>query len=330
MASKVMLVLVMLPAAGALLFGSLPPAISNANRPDVLRGGRVKAQLVRIPKPDDDNNDGNSNGGSDDDGTILAVSQVEDASGQTLEATGRSVASLQFMITNRMKSDLISLGYLPSEIDEMDPPRAAKIISTGQPSSKRAQSREKRKTDRFELQFTCNVCGGPNSHSISKHAYTKGTVVVTCPGCQAAHLIADHLSWIEDDFRNLEEYMANRGTPVTRLVTNSSAASAAASMVASEAGVTHVLDQDSSAADEDGSTEANAGVIDDPRRPWRGTKPAVKPISGISEEQARRIREAVRNHKRRQGQRRGGSGPGADGFGDGDGESEEGSEQGGG
>ena len=100
----------------------------------------------------------------------------------------------------------------------------------------------------------CNVCEAPNSHSISNHAYAKGTVprpspahappmpclctayappmphprpahvpptprpcpaytiawpprqvLATCPGCQSAHLIADNLNWIEDDFRNLEE-----------------------------------------------------------------------------------------------------------------------------
>ena len=37
----------------------------------------------------------------------------------------------------------------------------------------------------------------------------------------------------------------------------------------------------------------------DPRRPWRGTKPAIEPLSGISEEQARRIRDAVRRNRRR-------------------------------
>ena len=98
----------------------------------------------------------------------------------------------------------------------MDPPRAASIIAKRVPSSKQAQKKPKSKRERFELQFTCNVCDAPNSHSISRHAYSKGTVLVTCPGCQSAHVIADNLNWIEDDFRNIEEYMARRGTPVTR------------------------------------------------------------------------------------------------------------------
>ena len=36
-------------------------------------------------------------------------------------------------------------------------------------------------------------------------AWPTRQVLATCPGCQSAHLIADNLNWIEDDFRNLEE-----------------------------------------------------------------------------------------------------------------------------
>merc|ERR1719230_2380770 len=101
----------------------------------------------------------------------------------------------------------------------MDPPQAAAILAQQGAvlSSKGPQAKPKTKTDRFELAFTCNVCGGRNSHSISHHAYRKGTVIVTCPGCQATHLVADNLNWIEDDFSNLEEFMEKRGTPVTRV-----------------------------------------------------------------------------------------------------------------
>jgi transcription initiation factor IIE alpha subunit len=67
------------------------------------------------------------------------------------------------------------------------------------------QQQQKSKSDRFELQFTCNVCEGRNTHSISRHAYEKGTVIVTCPTCNSTHLVADNLNWIEDDFKNLEQ-----------------------------------------------------------------------------------------------------------------------------
>ena len=80
---------------------------------------------------------------ADGDGTILSVSQVEDAEGRTLEATGRSVASVQFMITRAMRAQLTSLGYTPEEVDRMDPPRAAAILAQSVPSSKQAQTRSR-------------------------------------------------------------------------------------------------------------------------------------------------------------------------------------------
>ena len=195
------------------------------------RACAIRAQLVPVEKPDDDDGAGGDSTG--DDSKILSVSQVEDAAGQAIEAVGgRSVASVQFMITNAMRAQLGALGYSVDEINRMDPPRAAAILAQGVPSSKQAQSRPKRKTDRFELQFTCNVCDAPNSHSISRHAYAKGTVLVTCPSCNSAHLIADNLNWIEDDFKNLEEYMERQGKPITKLVNDGVAESAAAEVSA--------------------------------------------------------------------------------------------------
>ena len=83
--------------------------------------------------------------------------------------------------------------------------------------------------------------------------------------------------------------MAERGTPVTRLVTDGTAASAAASSAARVEG---------EAGKDDGSGDAEEAVAD-PRRPWRGTKPAIEPLSGITDEQAQRIRDAVRERKRK-------------------------------
>ena len=250
--------------------------------------GHPVAQLVRIPRNEDDPGD------EEDDykDVILQVSQVATPDGQPLSATGRSVASVQFMITKAMRLQLLSLGYSREEVDRMEPPRARTIIDAGIASSKRPQKKPKAKRDRFELQFTCNVCSAPNSHSISWHAYTKGTVIATCPGCQSSHLIADHLSWIEDEFQTLEQYMASRGTPVRRLVTDGAGAQAA-----SAAAMEFVEEEAPSVTN--GTAPGTAPSVADLRRPWAGTRGDVERIDGISDEQARRIRDAVRERKRR-------------------------------
>lgn len=105
---------------------------------------------------------------------------------------------------------------------------AGEATDEGQPedavaAAAEAAAKQKSKTDRFLVQFTCSstlesgeTCGTPNVHSISKHAYRKGTVIVRCPGCNSSHLIADNLDWIGDvgldeSFKNLEEYMERQG-----------------------------------------------------------------------------------------------------------------------
>ena len=304
--------------------------------------GHPVAQLVRIPRNEDDPGDEEV----DYKDVILQVSQVATPDGQPLSATGRSVASVQFMITKAMRLQLLSLGYTREEVDRMEPPRARTIIDAGIASSKRPQKKPKAKRDRFELQFTCNVCSAPNSHSISWHAYTKGTVIATCPGCQSSHLIADHLSWIEDEFQTLEQYMASRGTPVRRLVTDGAGAQhasahhgaplpttpvlrlvtdgagaqhasahhgaplpttpvlrlvtdGAGAQAASAAALEFVEEEALSVTGTNGTAPGTAPSVADLRRSWAGTRGDVERIDGISDEQARRIRDAVRERKRR-------------------------------
>lgn len=215
-----------------------------------------------------------ADGGSDDGDSAAEVRAAAD-----LQAKARAVAaslggegaSVQFMMTQRMRARLVELGYSEAEVDALDPERAAAII---QASSKHVQQKPKTKRDRFELMFTCNVCESPNSHSISRHAYTKGTVIVTCPGCKSGHLIADNLNWIEDDFKNLEEAMAKQGKPVSRVVSDGVAATAAANAAA-------LLDDEEQDAEPEPAT------------------PMSQPIDGISDDQAARIREAVRAQKQK-------------------------------
>ena len=66
------------------------------------------------------------------------------------------------------------------------------------------------------LAFTCKKCDTRSSHSISKQAYTGGTVMVTCPGCHNRHLIADHLKIFNDEHITIEDIMKAQGETVSQ------------------------------------------------------------------------------------------------------------------
>lgn len=67
------------------------------------------------------------------------------------------------------------------------------------------------------MMYTCGQCEVRSAKAFSKMAYTKGVVIVQCPGCGARHLIADHLGWF-GTAGTVEEFAQERGqTVVTRL-----------------------------------------------------------------------------------------------------------------
>ncbi|KAH8705530.1 DNL zinc finger-domain-containing protein [Talaromyces proteolyticus] len=68
----------------------------------------------------------------------------------------------------------------------------------------------------YRITFTCKPCQTRSTHTMSKHGYHKGTVLITCPECKSRHIIADHLGIFMDEKTTLEDILAKAGNNVTK------------------------------------------------------------------------------------------------------------------
>jgi hypothetical protein len=66
--------------------------------------------------------------------------------------------------------------------------------------------------------FTCKVCSERSHHVMSKLAYTKGVILIECPGCQNRHLIADNLGWFRDGKTTIEDLVKEKGEGIRKVV----------------------------------------------------------------------------------------------------------------
>ncbi|KAI8621384.1 DNL zinc finger-domain-containing protein, partial [Chytriomyces sp. MP71] len=66
---------------------------------------------------------------------------------------------------------------------------------------------------RLLIGFNCNKCDHRTHKFMSKQAYETGVVIITCDGCQAKHLIADHLGWFDSVKKEgtIEDIIRRRG-----------------------------------------------------------------------------------------------------------------------
>ncbi|KAI9754536.1 MAG: hypothetical protein M1815_005568 [Lichina confinis] len=72
----------------------------------------------------------------------------------------------------------------------------------------------------YAMVFTCKKCKSRSVRKISKQGYHKGTVLITCPGCNNRHVVADHLKIFTERPQTIEDILAERGESIRKVSLN--------------------------------------------------------------------------------------------------------------
>lgn len=85
-------------------------------------------------------------------------------------------------------------------------------------SVEHAEEEEVDPNHKMLIGFTCKVCQDRSHHVMSKHSYTKGVVLIQCPGCKNRHLIADNLGWFRDSKTTVEDLVKEKGEAIRHIM----------------------------------------------------------------------------------------------------------------
>ncbi len=77
-------------------------------------------------------------------------------------------------------------------------------------------SAEAKIVPKYQITFTCKACDHRSAHHMTKHAYSKGTVLIQCPSCKNRHLIADNLKIFSEQNINVEDILKAKGETIQK------------------------------------------------------------------------------------------------------------------
>lgn len=138
-----------------------------------------------------------------------------------------STTSKQLVKTTTFKPLLVQPGYVRSFVSlparSIIKPAIYNQLSCFHSASslfkeEETQQQEDTKNHQMLIGFTCKVCNERSHHVMSKIAYTKGVVLIQCPGCKNRHLIADNLGWFRDSKTTVEDLVKEKGEAIRKVI----------------------------------------------------------------------------------------------------------------